>query len=130
MTIKPTKTHRLGALQLKIMQILWDLKEADVHGVLERIQPQQELAYTTIATMLRKMEEKQLVQHRTQDRSYIYSALVSKKEVTGNMMDDVLQRLFSGSVSEMFAHLIHNKEVGKDELVRLEKLIKEKKKKS
>jgi predicted transcriptional regulator len=122
------QTFRLGDLQLKIMRILW----ADGPSTVARVQQQldgEPLAYTTVATMLRKMEDRGLVRHRQQDRRFIYRAARSAEEVTRSMADDLVDRLFQGSLAEAVSHLLQTREVSGDELARLERLIQERKRK-
>lgn len=124
-----TRTHRLGDLQLKIMQVLWDRGEATVADVHATLIHERDLAYTTIATMLRKMETRGLVGHRQDGRSFVYQPLVASDAVTRGMSDHLLDRLFEGSLSDMVAHLLTTREVSREELVKLERLIAERKRK-
>lgn len=121
--------HRLGDLQLKIMKILWQRPEAAVSDVLAALDPDTDLAYTTIATMLRKMEAKGLVKHREEGRAFMYAAVVPEQAVTQNMADNLLDKLFAGSLTEMVSHLLTTREVSKEELAQLERLIAERKRK-
>src|SRR6058998_1667911 len=101
MSVSKNKLHRLGDLQLKIMKRLWDRGEAtvaDVHQVLGR---ERDLAYTTVATMLRKMEARGLVKHRTEGRSFIYRPAVAADAVTRGMADHLLEGLFEGSLADL-----------------------------
>ncbi len=117
------QTYRLGDLQLRIMQALWEQQPATVADVQEALGPASGLAYTTIATMLRKMEERGLVTHESRGRKFLYRAAVSEREVTRSMTHDLLDRLFEGSLASMVDHLLTSREVSRDELQRLEKLI-------
>jgi predicted transcriptional regulator len=121
------KIARLGDLQLRIMKILWLRTEATVTDVLGDLTGASELAYTTVATMLRKMEAKGLVAHRIEGRSFIYRARVKEEEVTRTMADHFVERLFEGSLTEVVSHLLSTREVSKDELETLERLIAERK---
>lgn len=121
------KIARLGDLQLQIMQILWLRGEASVSEVVNGLSGSRDLAYTTIATMLRKMEAKGLVAHRIEGRSFIYRARVKEEEVTRTMADHFVDRLFEGSLTEVVSHLLSTREVSKDELETLERLIAERK---
>jgi BlaI family transcriptional regulator, penicillinase repressor len=116
--------HRLGDLQLKIMKTLWRRSEpatiADVHGALSG---KENLAYTTIATMLRKMEARGLVRHRLHERKFVYRAAVKAEEITRKISTHFLDRLFEGSLADMLSHLLTTREVSSEELDRLEKLI-------
>ena len=119
------RSYRLGDLQLQIMKILWDKHQASVSEI-HQILSNTELAYTTIATMLRKMEVKGLVDHVVEGRSFLYRPLINENEVTQNMAEDVLNRVFEGSLADMVSHLLTRHEVSPGELERLEKLIQEK----
>src|SRR5262245_40157082 len=77
-----TRMHRLGNLQLKILKILWEIPEASVADVHQQLWSAEHLAYTTVATMLRKMEARGLVQHRVDERRFLYRAAVSSEDVT------------------------------------------------
>ena len=125
----PPTRHRLGDLQLKIMKILWSRPEATVNEVLAGLGHDADLAYTTVATMLRKMEAKGLVTHREDGRMFAYRSAVAEHAVTRNMADDLLDKLFAGSLSEMVNHLLTTRDVSKEELTRLERLIAERRRK-
>ncbi len=119
--------RRLGDLQLKILRVLWDRGTANVSEVHHALEGHPRLAYTTVATMLRKMEVRGLVKHRAEERRFIYSAAIGPEEVTQSMVDDVMDRLFEGSLADMVSHLLTTREVSRDELRRLEQLIAQRK---
>jgi predicted transcriptional regulator len=121
-------THRLGELQLRILEVLWQQEQAPVSAVHEALGGSAEFAYTTIATMLRKMEDRRLVRHRTEGRSFIYRAAVAADDVTRNVADHLVDRFFSGSLAEAVSHLLDTRTVNKAELSELEKLIADRKK--
>jgi len=124
------RLHRLGDLQLRILRILWDRGEASVAAVGSALGARPRLAYTTVATMLRKMEERGLVKHRTDGRAFVYRAAVAEEKVTGNMAGHVLDRMFQGSLTSLVSHLLTAREVSPEELVELERLIAERKRAS
>lgn len=117
------RKHRLGDLQLAIMKVLWRRGEAavaDVHGALEA---ERGLAPTTIATMLAKMEDKGVVDHRQEGRRYIYRPSVTEAEVRRSMVGDLTQRLFQGDAAALVSHLIAEHEIDAGELDELRQLI-------
>jgi len=116
--------HRLGDLQLRIMRVLWQAAPASVADVQARLDGEP-LAYTTVATMLRKMEDRGLLQHREEGRKFQYEPIVTAEEVTRNMADDLVERLFEGSLAATLSHLLRTREVSREELARLEQLIQE-----
>src|SRR5256885_8366365 len=111
---------RLGDLQLRILQVLWQSSEATVSEVHRNLNTERDLAYTTIATMLRKMEAKGLVRHRLEGRSFIYRAAVAEETVSKGLADHLLERLFEGSLADMVSHLITHREISRAELSKLE----------
>jgi len=123
------RLHRLGDLQLRILQLLWQHAEMPASGVHAALQPERALAPTTVATMLAKMEGRGLVAHREQGRAFIYRAAVDAGEVTRGLGDYFVQRLFAGSVTGAVTHLLRTREVSRRELDQLEKLIKDEKRK-
>jgi predicted transcriptional regulator len=116
--------HKLGDLQLRILQLLWQRGEMPAAGVHAALQPERSLAPTTIATMLAKMEVRGLLAHREQGRAFIYRAAVDAGEVTRGLGDYFVQRLFAGNVAGAVMHLLRTGEVSRRELDQLEKLIK------
>lgn len=127
--VRVTKTavpHRLGDLQLSILQVLWDQAEASVTGVLEGLGPGHGLAYTTVATMLRRMEERGLVAHRAEGRSFVYRAVVAAETVSRGMAGHWLDRLFGGSLTEAVQHLLTTRQVSRTELKAIRQLVNEK----
>ena len=117
---------RLGDLQLRIMRVLWDSDAATVSEV-QRLLGRPPLAYTTVATMLRKLEERGLVGHLEEGRKFLYRATVSMNEVTRSMAGDLVNRLFDGSLADAVSHLLESRDVSREELDRLEQMIQERK---
>jgi BlaI family penicillinase repressor len=121
------RNYRLGDLQLRIMRVLWSRGPASVAQVQKQLGGGR-LAYTTVATMLRKMEDRGLVRHRQHGRRFIYQATVSAEDVTRSMADDLVDRLFAGSLADAVSHLLETREVSGQELARLERLIQKRRK--
>jgi BlaI family transcriptional regulator, penicillinase repressor len=121
------RIHRLGDLQLRIMKVLWSRGEATVADVHKEVAGERELAYTTVATMLRKMEARGLARHRVEERSFVYEAAVGEDAVSRGMADHLLDRLFEGSLADMVRHLLSTREVSREELSKIEQLIAERK---
>jgi len=120
-------TYRLGDLQLRIMKVLWRCGAASVAEVHAELGADR-LAYTTVATMLRKMEDRGLVRHRAQERRFIYRPVVTAAQVTRTAADDLVDRLFEGSLADAVSHLLETREISPEELTRLERLIERRKK--
>jgi BlaI family penicillinase repressor len=118
-----SESHRLGDLQLAIMRLLWQRGEATVAQVHEALQPARQLALTTIATMLRKMEDKGVVRHRADGRQFIYRPTVTQRDVHRSMIGDLIDRLFDGDARALLSHLVTEGEIDPDELAELQAII-------
>jgi len=127
MNMREASSYRLGDLQLRIMRVLWRFGPLGVGEVRDKLDGD-DLAYTTIATMLRKMEDRGLVDHETQDRKFIYAAAVDEQDVTRSMADDLVDRLFEGSLAQTVSHLLQTRDVAPNELAELEAIIRKRKK--
>ena len=120
------RKQHLAELQMAIMQVLWDREEANVAEVRKELLPERQLAYTTVGTMLTKMENNGQVDHRSDGRVNIYRASIGPAQVKRTMLSDLAARLFSGSVTDVVCHLLDGRPVSRDELAELRKLIQDK----
>ena len=114
---------KLGDLQLAIMRVLWEAREASAAEVHRALWDARGLAPTTIATMLVKMERKGVVTHRAEGRKYLYHPVVSEAEVTRSMVGQLAERLFEGDVPALVSHLLSEHEIDHDELADLKAMI-------
>lgn len=122
-----SKKPQLASLQLAIMRILWKKEAATVADVRDELAGEgRELAYTTVATMLAKMERKGQVGHRAGAKAFVYHPLLRQEKVSRSMVTDLADRLFGGDVPLMVSHLLDGCELSSDELVRLKALIRKK----
>ena len=116
---------KLGGRQLAVMRVLWDCGEATVSDVQSRLGLDPPLAYSTVATVLSRMERKGLVTHRAEDRQYYYRPLVSKDGAGQSIIGELVDRLFGGSPAELVNHLLDSDQVDRRELERIKKLVNE-----
>ncbi len=105
--------------ELEILKILWELGSASVREVHERMAPEGELAYNTVQTLLRIMDDKGLVKHKRQGRTFVYSPTHTRDRETSRLLDKV----FDGAIDQFVVSLINSKNVTADELKKLEKII-------
>ncbi len=115
--------HTLGDLQHAIMRVLWRDGEATTAAVHDALYGERGLAPTTIATMLRKMEDKGVVSHRSEGRQFVYRATVSEDEVRSSMVGELLDRLFAGDPAALVSHLVADRTLGEAELAELRVLL-------
>ncbi len=121
-----SRKHRLADLQMAIMQVLWDQGEATVAAVREALAPDRELAYTTVGTMLTKMEANGQVTHRSDGRVNIYKPAIKPDHVKRRMLTDLAERLFAGDVGDLVCCLLDGVDVSPDDLAEIKRLIRRK----
>jgi len=119
------KTPKLGAVQLQIMQVLWQKGQATAREVTEELNQDKPTAHTTVQTLLRQLEAKGAITHDVQDRTFIYRPLSQENEVTTTAAHQLLVRFFNNSVSGFVAHLLKNEKIDDEEMKRLRQLIEE-----
>lgn len=116
---------RLGKMELQIMQVVWDLGTATVHDVKETLGKGRKPAYSTILTMMRRLEEKGYLEHDVEERTYVYRPTISRQLVRGNMLGDLLERVFEGSPQLLVSSLIEQKKLTAKQVQEIQRLLKE-----
>jgi BlaI family penicillinase repressor len=107
--------------ELDVMAVLWDNCSATVADVRERLAD--DLAYTTVLTILRTLEDKGYVAHRPEGRAYRYHPLVDREEAQVSHLNRLTQKLFSGSTERLLTHLVGERGMSEEELERLRALL-------
>src|SRR5712691_127088 len=107
--------------ELDVMSVLWDLGDATVAEVREQLADK--LAYTTVLTVLRTLEQKGYVEHTGEGRAHRYHPLVQREAAGRNALRRLVDKVFQGSPELLLTHLVSDKNLSDDELRRLRKLL-------
>ena len=114
---------KLGERELDILQALWQLGAGTVAGVQKALLERGDrVAYTTVQTMLNRMETKRLVTRDHSDRAHLYRPLVKEPAAVGGAIKELTCRYFSGSVEALAIRLVE-KELDAKQLARIEEII-------
>ena len=119
------KSSGLTDAELRLMQALWNNGAATVAQVVGWVSRETPLAYSTILTTLRILENKGYVRHRKQGRAFVYEAVVGREQARENAVSHLLRRFFEGSPEQLVLNLIEAGKVDPVELARLRKRIEE-----
>ncbi len=111
--------------ELEILKILWQQGEATVRQVYEQMRSRCSLAQNTVQAFLRTMEEKGLVEHRLEGRSFVYRPAVKRDQTSRQMIGRVLDRVYDGAMDQLVDSLLSLRLPTEEELKRLEGLIAE-----
>ena len=109
--------------ELDLMDVLWDLGGATVAEVRERIPD--ELAYTTVLTVLRTLEEKGYVGHVEEGKAYRYHPLVERQAAGRSVLRRITRKLFKDSPELLLTQLVSDRRLGGEELERMRRLLEE-----
>ena len=107
--------------ELEILKVLWELGEASVRDVHQRLAPSGELHFNTVQTLMRIMEEKGLVKHRTEGRTFVYSPRFSRDQSASRF----LERVFDGAADELVLSLLRSERIAPQELEKMQAMIEE-----
>jgi len=117
--MEPVFTDR----ELDIMRVLWERGSATVAEV--RDQLEDDLAYTTVLTMLRVLEEKGHVRHEEEGRAHRYYPLVERQRAESSAVERLITRLFHDSPERLLTHLVSDRRLNDREIRRLRALLDE-----
>lgn len=120
-----TETVSLTDLQLAIVRILWERGESTVVEVQDALAPDRQLAQTTVATILTRLEKRGIVAHESRGRLFVYRALVSEPQVRRSMVSELTDLLFDGSPAALITHLLSEKQIAPGDLDEVKRLISE-----
>ena len=107
--------------ELAVMSVLWKLGSATVTQVKDEID--EPLAYTTVLSALQTLEEKGYVRHEAEGRAYRYFAAVEAEHAGGSAIARIRDAIFQGSSERLFAQLVNDEGLGREELERMRTLL-------
>jgi predicted transcriptional regulator len=107
--------------ELDVMGVLWDTAGATVAEVRDRLSD--ELAYTTVLTVLRTLEEKGYADHVEEGKAYRYRPLVARQEAGSSVLSRMLRKLFKDSPELLLTHLVSDRKLSDEELRRMHDLL-------
>ena len=113
----------LGETEMEILNIVWELGEASVSEVRERMLEYRDVAYTTVMTILKNLADKEVLKYREEGRSYIYFAAVKPEEVRLSLIDRLVDKVFKGSPKELVQTLVQSENLSDEERLEIKKMI-------
>ncbi|MGB8908165.1 MAG: BlaI/MecI/CopY family transcriptional regulator [Candidatus Cybelea sp.] len=118
------RSNTLTEAELRLMEVLWQLREATVADVTAALPPPP-LAYNSVLTTMRILERKGYVAHAEAGRAFVYRPLVAREEAAGHAVGHVLSKFFDNSAGTLALRLIETERPSNDELQRLKALIEQ-----
>lgn len=109
--------------ELEILKILWQRGEATVREVYEEMSRQSPIVQNTVQAFLRTMEEKRMVGHRLEGRTFVYAPLVEREPTSRRLVSRLLDRVFDGAVDQLVHSALALRPPTAEELAKLEALL-------
>jgi len=122
------KSSSLTDAELRLMEVLWERQSGTVSEVVDGVSKEAPLAYSTVLTTLRILENKGYIQHEKDGRAFVYRPLVGRDQARESAVAHLVRRFFAGSPELLVLNLIQSSGIDADELARLRKRIEKEKK--
>jgi len=118
------KSTTLTDLELEIMKVVWDHDTVTVRDVYETLLKRRKVAYTTVMTMMKILEQKKYLKKNQDDRAYVYRPAQPRRQVIGAMVRDFVNRVFNGSAEPLLVHLVEEHNFSKQDLAEIARMRK------
>jgi predicted transcriptional regulator len=119
----PRKSITLTEAELRLMKLLWERGESAVSDLVAAMPEGETLAYTSVLTTVRILEQKGYVRHRQEGRAFVYSPCVEEREASRSEIRHTMQRFFGNSRERLLLSLLGDDEIDGEELQRLKDTI-------
>ncbi len=122
---KKSLSKLLTEVELEIMNILWIIKEGSVRDVIAEFSSKRTLAYTSVSTMLRILEQKKIVKSRKDGKSHIYMPILLKHEYEKNTLNHLVTHIFEGTPSNLIKRLVSDTKLSKSDRKQIKAILAE-----
>jgi predicted transcriptional regulator len=114
----------LTATELEMMNVIWRLGPCSVHQVVEALRPNRELAYTSVSTIVRILEQKGYVTSLKAGRGHVYEAAIDKETYQARSLERLVSHVFDGTPTLLVQRLLDSNQLSIEELERLRKMVR------
>lgn len=114
----------LGSAELEVLKVLWDEGPSNVRRVMEALHARERLvAYTTVQTMLSRLEQKGFVESDRAGAAYTYSAAITREQISRSRLKKLVEQLYDGAAGALVLQLLRTERLAPGEIAELQKLI-------
>lgn len=121
--MSPQNLRAMSPAETEILRLVWQLEEATVQGICDSLPAKRKIAYKTVQTLLRRLEEKGYLKHRLDGKAHVFFPAIKREQVVKRTVLDFLDRLFGGDPRPLMQFLAEDGHVDADDLDELKKLI-------
>jgi predicted transcriptional regulator len=123
-----TKSQRpaMSPAETEVLRLVWQSQEATVQQVYEALPANRKVTYVTVATLLRRLEEKGYLKHRARGKAFVYTPAAKKEDVIRRTISDLVERLFGGNPVPLMQHLARHSGITDEDIEKLRELARKK----
>ncbi len=110
--------------ELEIMKIVWQLDSATVRDVYEALLERRKIAYTTVMTMMKILEQKKHLNKSQSEKAHVYRPARPKNQVIKSMVREFVDRVFNGSAEPLLVHLVEDRRLSEKDLQEMARMIR------
>jgi predicted transcriptional regulator len=119
---RPSLTQ-LGETEMEVLHHVWDLGEATVSDVRDRILDDRDVAYTTVMTVMKKLADKGYLQYHQEGRSYVYAPAREPDDVQHSLLRRLMDKVFQGSPTALVQTLVEREDLSEEDRRQIVSLI-------
>jgi len=105
------------------MHVVWSKEKATVRDVYEALRERKKVAYTSVMTVMKILEQKGYLKKNQEDRAYVYAASQPRAQVLGVMVRDFVDRVFQGAAKPLLVHLVKDERLSENDLAEIRRLL-------
>ena len=121
-----SKRPAMSPAETEVLRLAWRFQEATVQQVYDALPANRKVTYVTVATMMRRLEEKGYLRHRLQGKAFVYVPAAKQEDVIRRTIGDLVERLFGGNPVPLMQHLAQHSGITDEDIERLKELAKKK----
>jgi len=114
----------ISPAETEILRLVWEIKNATVQDVCEKLPENRNISYATVQTLLRRLEKKGYIEHRAKGKAHVFFSVAEQQDVIASAVGSFLDKLFGGDPVPLMQHLARHGEISADDIERLKKLTK------
>ena len=118
---RPSTT--LTGAELEIMHVVWSKEKATVRDVYEALRERRKVAYTSVMTVMKILEQKGYLKKMQEERAYVYQPAQPRSQVLGVMVRDFVDRVFQGAAKPLLVHLVEDERLSENDLAEIRRLL-------
>jgi BlaI family transcriptional regulator, penicillinase repressor len=114
----------LTGAELEIMHVVWGLEQATVRDVYEALRERRKVAYTSVMTVMKILEQKGHLKKKQEDRAYVYRPARPRAQVLQTMVRDFVDRVFQGAAKPLLVHLVEDTHLSPQDVAEIRRLLR------